>query len=150
MPTLKEKINADMLSAMRAKEEMKVSVLRMLKAALMKFEVSGDKKKEATDEEVLQIIGKEVKQRKDSIDAFKKGGREDMAAKEESEMKILQTYLPAQLDEAAIRQVISRVISQSGSVTKANFGKIMGAAMGQLKGQADGQVVSRIVGELLK
>ncbi|MFA6521015.1 MAG: GatB/YqeY domain-containing protein [Candidatus Gracilibacteria bacterium] len=150
MSTLKEKINTDLVAAMRAKEELKVSVLRMLKAAVLKFEVSGDERKTVTDENVLQIIGKEVKQRKDSIEAFRKGDREELAVKEENEMKILQTYLPAQLDEAAIRQAASQVISQSGSVTKADFGKIMGATMAKLKGQADGQVVSKVVGELLK
>ena len=147
---LKEKITADMLAAMKAKDDIRVSVLRLLKAAIMKFEVSGNEKKNASDEEVLQIIGREVKQRKDSIDAYKKGGRNELAAQEEAELKILQTYQPAQMSEDEIRAVISRVISQTGMSSKADFGKVMGAAMPHVKGKADGQLVSKVVGEMLK
>lgn len=147
---LKEKITGDMIAAMKAKEEIKVSVLRLLKAAVMKFEVSGDKKKEATDEEVLQIIGKEVKQRKDSIEAYRKGGREELAVKEEAELKILQTYLPVQMSEEELKTVINQVVSQTGMVSKADFGKVMGAVMAQTKGKTDGQTVSRLVGQILK
>lgn len=148
--TLKEKIYADILAAMKAKEGNRLGALRLLKAAIMKFEVSGKEKKEASEEEVLQIINKEVKQRKDSIDAFKKGGREDMAKKEEEEMKVLQSYLPAQMSEEEIKALASRVISQIGATSKADFGKVMGAVMAQAKGKADGQVVSKVVGGMLK
>lgn len=148
--TLKEKINADLIAAMKAGEEIKVSVLRLLKAAIMKFEVSGAKKIEATDENALQIVGKEVKQRKDSIDAYKKGGREDLAAKEETEMKILQSYLPAQMSEEELKAVITQMTTQMGTTSKADFGKVMGAVMAQVKGKADGQTVGRMVGEVLK
>lgn len=147
---LKEKIHADLLAAMKAKEDTKLGALRLLKAAIMKFEVAGDKKKEATDEETLQIIGREVKQRKDSIDAYKKGGRADLAVKEEAELKILQAYLPAQMDESELKKVVSQVITQTGAASKADFGKVMGAVMAQVKGKADGQMVSRLVGEVLK
>lgn len=148
--TLKEKIHGDLLAGMKAKEDVKVGALRLLKAAIMKFEVSGDKKKEASDEEVLQIVGREVKQRKDSIDAYRKGGRDDLAVKEEAELKILQAYLPAQMDEGELKALISRVITQTGATSKADFGKVMGAVMAQVKGKTDGQTVSRLVGELLK
>lgn len=147
---LKEKINSDLITAMKAKEEVKTSALRMLKAAIMKFEVSGKEKRDATDEEVLQIVGKEVKQRKDSIEAYRKGGRDDLAQNEETEMKILQTYLPAQLSEEELRSLISQVISQTGASGKGDFGKVIGAVMAQAKGKAEGQVVSRLVGEMLK
>lgn len=147
---LKERINADLMAAMKNKEETKVSVLRMLKAAIMKFEVAGEKKKQATDEDTLQIINKEVKQRKDSVDAYKKGARGDLAEKEEAEMKILQFYLPAQMNEEELKAVITQVITQSGAISKGDFGKTMGAVMAQVKGKADGQLVSRLVGEMLK
>ncbi len=147
---LKEKIHADLLAAMKAKEDVKMGALRLLKAAVMKFEVAGDKKKAASDEEVLQIIGREVKQRKDSIDAYQKGGRADLAVKEEAELKILQAYLPAQMGEEELRKVVSQVISQTGAASKADFGKVMGAVMAQVKGKADGQMVNRLVGEVLK
>lgn len=148
--TLKEKINSDLMAAMKAKEEMKLGALRMLKAAIMKFEVAGKEKRDASDDEVLQIIGKEVKQRKDSIDAYQKGGRNDLAAKEEEEMKILQIYLPAQMDEEELKKVVSQVITQTGAQGKADFGKVMAAVMAQVKGKAEGQIVSRLVGEMLK
>lgn len=147
--TLKEKINADLLTAMKAKEEVKLSVLRMLKAEIMKFEVAGDKKIEANDENVLLIIGKGVKQRKDSVEAYKKGGREDLAVKEEAEMKILQSYLPAQMSEEELKTLISRAISQTGATVK-DFGKVMGTVMAQAKGKADGGTVTRLVKEMLK
>lgn len=147
--TLKEKINADLLVAMKAKENARLDALRMLKAAILKFEVAGDKKIEATDENVLQIIGKEVKQRKDSIDAYKKGGREDLAAKEEAEMKILQAYLPAQMSEEELKSLINQMISQANATAK-DFGKVMGAVMAQAKGKTDGQTVTRLVKEILK
>jgi len=146
---LKEKINADLLSAMKAKEEVKLGALRMLKAAIIKFEVSGNKKIEVTDENVLQIIGKEVKQRKDSIEAYKKGAREDLAVKEEAEMKILQLYLPEQMGEDELKTLISQTISQTGATVK-DFGKVMGSVMAQAKGKADGQTVTRLVKEILK
>lgn len=147
---LKEKIHSDLLAAMKEKNEIKLQALRLLKTAVMKFEVAGDKKIEATDEQVLQIIGKEVKQRKDSVDAYKKGGRADLAKKEEDEMKILQTYLPAQMSEDELKQVVNQVIKQTGMTSKADFGKVMGAVMAQVKGKADGQMVNKLVGKLLK
>lgn len=148
--TLKEKINSDLVAAMKAKEETKLSALRMLKAAIMKFEVSGKEKKDAGDDEVLQIVGKEVKQRKDSIEAYQKGNRGDLAEKEETEMKILQSYLPAQLSEEELRDLIKQVVNQTGATSKADFGKVIGAVMAQVKGKAEGQIVSRLVGEMLK
>lgn len=147
---LKEKINSDLVIAMKAKGETRVSVLRLLKAAIMRFEVSGEKKKEASDEEILQIIRKEVKQRRDSIEAYRKGEREDLAQKEEAEMKVLQTYLPEPIDEEELRTLINQVITQTNASSKSDFGKVMGAVMAQVKGQAEGQLISRLVKELLK
>lgn len=146
---LKEKINADLIAAMKANEEVKLGALRMLKAAIMKFEVAGDKRIDASDENVLQIIGKEVKQHRDSIEAYKKGGREDLAKKEEAEMLVLQAYLPAQMSEDELRGVISRTISQLNAA-KTDMGKVMGAVMKEVKGKADGQMVKRLVEEMLK
>ncbi|MBI5413238.1 GatB/YqeY domain-containing protein [Candidatus Peregrinibacteria bacterium] len=143
-------MNSDLLNAMKAKEEIKVGTLRMLKAAVMKFEVSGAEKKDATDDEVIQIIKKEAKQRKDSIDAYTKGGRPEAAAKEEAEMKILESYLPAQMGEDELKAAISRIIGQVGATSKADFGKVMGAVTKELKGKADGQRISKLVGEVLK
>lgn len=147
---LKEKVNADMLAAMKAGDSVRVSTLRLLKAAVMKLEVSGTEKKDATDEEVAQLIKKELKQRKDSIEAFEKGGRPEMAENEKAEMKILEEYMPAQMGEQQVHEIVSQVIAATGAKSKAEFGKVIGLAMKQLKGQADGNVVSKVVGELLK
>lgn len=135
---------------MKAKEETRLGALRLLKAAIAKFEAAGKEKKEASDDEVLQIIGKEVKQRKDSIDAYRKGGREDLAAKEEAELNILQAYLPAQISEEELKKVISQVISQISAQGQGDFGKVMGAVMAQVKGKAEGQTVSKLLREGLK
>ena len=135
---------------MKAKNEVTVSVLRLLKSAIMKSEVSGKEKKDVTDEMVMQIIGKEVKQRKDSIEAYRKAAREDLAKQEEAEMKILQAYLPTQMTDEEVRAVVTNVIKQSGAASKADFGKVMSAVMAQVKGKTEGQVVSRLVGEVLK
>lgn len=148
--TLKEKINNDVVAAMKANDALRVSVLRLLKSAIGKFEVAGKEKIVAVDENVLTIIGKEVKQRRDSIEAYRKAGREDLAVKEEAEMKILQTYLPAQMNEKELRSLISQVINQLGATSKTDLGKVMGGVMAQVKGKADGQIVNRLVGEMLK
>lgn len=138
-----------MTQAMRDKNVVKLSVLRLAKAAIMKFEVAGSKKVESTDEDVLKILAKEIKQRKDSIEAYKKGDREEQAASEEAEMKILQSYLPEQMSEEELKSVVSRVISQTGATSKADFGKVMGAVMKEVKGKADGRAVSKAVEETL-
>lgn len=149
METLRSKIQEDLVKAMKAKDETRVSTLRMLKAAIMKFEVAGVKKKEATEEEILQLAAKEAKQRKESIDAFLKGGREDLAAKETMELKILQAYLPEQMSEEELKKVIQEVIQQVGAQGKGDFGKVMGAVISRVKGRAEGSLVSRFVGQLL-
>ncbi|MFA5829789.1 MAG: GatB/YqeY domain-containing protein [Candidatus Gracilibacteria bacterium] len=145
---LKQQIQQDMIAAMKAKEETKVSALRMLKAAILKFETSGDRK-EATDEDVMVLLGREVKQRKDAIEGFKTGNRPEMAAQEEAEMKILQEYLPAQLSEEDLKKIIAETIQQVGATSKADMGKVMGALMPKVKGKADGGMVNKLVGSML-
>ena len=147
---LREKIQADMIEAMKAKDETRVGALRMLRAAILKFEVSGSEKKVASDEDVVQLIGKEVKQRKDSAEQFKNGGRAEMAEKEEKEMAILQTYLPAQLSEEELTAIVKEVIASTGVTSKKDMGKVMGALMPKVKGKADGGLVNKIVGSLLQ
>ena len=146
--SLKAKIQEDMIAAMKARDEVKTGALRMLKAAIMKFEVAGAKK-EAGDDEIMGIIGKEVKQRKESAEAFRKGGREDLAVKEDAEFKILAAYLPEQMSEAEVKKVVQEVIGKVGASSAADIGKVMGPVMAQLKGKTDGQMVNKIVRELL-
>ncbi len=145
---LKEKVQQDLITAMKAKDEAQLSALRLLKTAIMKFETAGDKKI-AGDEEVLQLIGKEVKQRKDSIEQFEKGGRTELAEKEKLEMAFLLTYLPQQLTEDEIRSIVKEVIASTGAASKSDLGKVMGALMPRVKGRSDGAMVTRIVQESL-
>lgn len=145
---LKEQITADMIAAMKARDELKTSTLRMMKAEIMKYEVSG-KDKVATDEVVLDILKRAIKQRKDSAEAFTTGGKADMAQQELGEIKIIETYMPAQMSEEEIRKVVSETIQQMNA-TVADFGKVMGMVVGKTKGKADGSLVSKVVKELLK
>lgn len=147
--TLKEKVQADLMAAMKAGDEDKKSALRMLKAAIMKWEVDGEKR-DADDAAVIALVGKEIKQRKDSIEAFKSGGKQEMAAKEEAEMVVLMEYMPAQMGEEEVRKVITETLGAAGISTKAEMGKAMGLVMGKLKGKADGGLINKIVGEILK
>src|SRR3989339_814584 len=146
---LKEKITADLKEAMLAHDEIRVSTLRMLKAAVMKFEVSGTEKKEATDDDVMSMIKKEVKSRKDSYDQFMAGNREDLAKKEQAEMKILEVYMPEQMSEEQVREIASQVVAQVGATSMADIGKVMNVLMGKVKGKADGGVVNRVAKEQL-
>ncbi|MFO0780780.1 MAG: GatB/YqeY domain-containing protein [Candidatus Gracilibacteria bacterium] len=145
---LKNQIQADMIAAMKAHDEIKVSTLRMLKAAVLKQEVSGERK-EATDEVILGIIGKEIKARRDSAEQFRNGGRMEMAEKEEKEIEVLLGYMPPQMSEDELKKVAQEVIAAMGASSKADLGKVMGAMMGKVKGMADGDMVSKVVKSLL-
>lgn len=147
--SLKAKIVADLTTAMKAKDELRVSTLRMIKADVMKFEVSGASKVEATDENVMDCIKRGVKQRKDSVEAFEKAGSMDLANREKAEITILMEYMPAQMSEEQLRPIIQETIAQM-KATPADFGKVMGTVVGKTKGQADGTVISKLVKELLK
>ena len=138
----------DLKRAMLAKEELKVSVLRMLKAEVMKIQTDGSGT-EITEDLIQSIIRKMIKQRKDSFEQFKQGGRAELAEKEEKEIAILQAYLPEQMTEEAIRAEVRAVKEQLGITDKSGVGKLMGALMGKLKGKADGGVIKRIVEEEL-
>jgi len=145
---LKHQVQKDMMDAMKAHDELKVSALRMLKAAVLKFEVSGERK-EATDADVLTIIGKEIKSRRDSAEQFRAGNRPEMADKEEKEIEVLLAYMPPQMSEEELTKVAKEVIASMGATSKAELGKVMGAMMPKVKGLADGDLVSKVVKSLL-
>lgn len=145
---LKEQIQKDMIEAMKTKDDLKVGVLRMVKAAILKFETAGDRK-QATDEDILNLIGKEAKQRQESAESFRTGGRPELAEKEDKEIAILKTYLPTQLSEEELKKIIQETISEVGATSKADMGKVMGALMPKIRGKADGGQVNKMVGELL-
>lgn len=149
--SLKEKIAQDLKNAMKSGDSFKRDTLRLLDSAIKNAEIEKKKREEGLgDEEVLEVISRAAKQHNDSIEQFEKGGRPELAEKEKSELEILKAYLPAQLSEDDIRQVVKEIIAGAGEVKLQDMGRIMGQAMGRMKGKADGNVVKKIVGEELK
>ena len=147
---LKQTILDDLKTAMKAGDTTKRDVLRMLDSMVKNVEIEKQKRETGlTDEEVLEVIGKAVKQRKDAAVQYADGGRADLVEKENQEVEILSAYLPAQLDEAAVRETVKAVIAGTGATSMADIGKVMGQAMGKLKGQADGNLVKKVVEEEL-
>ncbi len=146
--SLKSKIQQDLTRAMKDKDTIKTGALRMLKSDIMKFEVSGTKK-EATDEDIIGIIQKQVKQRKDSQEQFEKGDRTEMAQKEKQEAEILATYLPEQMSEDELKDIVQETIKSVGAESKSDMGKVMGAIMPKVKGKADGKIINKLVMEAL-
>lgn len=146
--SLKDKIKQDYLTAYKAKEETKVSVLRMLQSAIKNAEI--ESKEEMLDGDVVKVIQKEIKQRQDSISSYKSGGRDDLANIESEELTILETYLPKQLSDQEIDEIVAGVIKVVGATSKQDFGKVMGATMPKVAGKTDGNKVSASVNRLLK
>jgi len=145
---VKEKLNEDLKAAMKAGDALKTSTVRMLKAAINNAEMA--KKVSFTDEEVFRVIAASIKQRRDSIEQYKKGNRPELAAQEEAELVILQSYLPAQMSEEELRALVARVIAETGAGAVKDMGKVMGKLMPLLKGRAENSLVSSIVRENLK
>ncbi len=144
---LKEQLAADLKTAMKEKDKVKKDVIIMIRSDIKQWEV--DKRQDVSDEDVIQIISKQVKQRKDSIDDFKKSGREDLVEQNRKEIEILQTYLPEQLTEEEVRDIVKDAIEKIQPQSKSDMGKIMGMVMPQVKGRADGKLVNKIVNEEL-
>jgi uncharacterized protein YqeY len=141
--TLKDRITADMKDAMRAKESARLSTIRLLLAAIKQREV--DERKTLSDADVVAVIDRMVKQRKDSIEQFEAGNRRDLADAERAEVALLTTYMPQQLSDAEIDAAIDQAMAQarsSGASGPALMGKVMGALKGQLAGRADMSAVS--------
>lgn len=147
---LKQQLQDQLKQAMKDQDELQKSVLRMLLSAITYYEINkGGAGYEATDEDVLAAIDKQVKQRKDSIEQFEKAGRQELADKEKEEMQILEKYLPEQMSEDDVRAIVKNAITQTGATSASDMGKVMGAVMPQVKGKADGNVVGKIVREEL-
>lgn len=144
---LKEKILNDLKEAMKSKDELRLKVLRAIKTAIGYFEVEGEKR-EATDEDVQKLILKEMKKRQEAIEEYRKAGREDLAANEEAELRILEEYAPKMMNREEIEAVVKEIIAELNATQK-DFGKVMKEAMGRLKGSADGKMVNEVVKELL-
>ena len=149
MSNLRKRIISDLTEAMKKRETSRLDTIRLLKAEMMNFEVSGKSKKEADDSDIIPLISRMIKQRHESAELFRKGGREEMAEKEESEVKILQEYLPPQLSGEEIEKIVRETIAQFNTNDKGTMGKVMSTVMAKVKGQADGTTVKGIVGKLL-
>jgi len=146
----KQQLQEDLKKSMLARDAEKTSVLRMLLSAINYYEIQkGGAGYEATAEDVLSMLQKEVKMRRDSVEQFMTAGREDLVAKETKEMAILETYLPEQMSEEDIRMLVKEAIMQTSAKTPQDMGKVMGFLMPKTKGKADGGLVSKIVKEQL-
>ena len=147
----KQELKEQLKQSMLAKDAEKTSILRMLISAIGYYEIDkGGAGYEATEEDVEAVIQKQAKQRRDSIEQYKAGGRDDLAAKEQAELEVLEKYLPEQMGEEEITKLVEEAISQTGAASAQDMGKVMGALMPKTKGKADGAVVSRIVREKLQ
>lgn len=147
MSPLNKKIEEDFKTAMKARDA-SYSTLSFLRAALKQVEV--DTRKELTDEDVVAILKREIKRRKEATEAYGKGGRQDLVDKETSEMKILERYLPAQMSEEELNEIVLEVISEMGAAgDSSKIGPVTGKVMTKVKGKADGATVSKLVKEAL-
>ena len=146
MPLL-DKINTDLKTAMRAKEEVRLLVLRTLLSSINYAEIA--KQKKLDDGGIIEVIGKEIKQRRESIEAYDKGNRKDLSDKEKAELAILQEYMPAQMSRQEITAIVEKVIAEVAPKGPGDKGKVMQKLMPQVKGKADGNEVNSIVTDLL-
>lgn len=146
--SLLDRLNDDMKQAMKNKEKEKLSVLRMLKAALQNEAIKLGKNPLSEDEE-LTVLSRELKQRKDSLQEFENAGRSDLVEKTKTEIEIVQLYMPQPLTEDELRELIQQTIKEVGASTKADMGKVMGAIMPKVKGKADGSLVNQLVQQQL-
>ncbi len=141
--TLKETLSEDMKAAMRAKDSEKLATIRLINAAIKQREV--DERIELGDDQVLAVIEKMIKQRKDSINQFEAGGRQDLADKEKSEITVLTAYMPAQMSEAEVQAEVATAVTQAGASGPQDMGKVMAVLKPKLAGRADMTAVSALV-----
>lgn len=147
--SLVERLTEDMKAAMKAGPagRVRLDTIRFLKAALKNLEI--DKHAPLTDEDVLGVITKQVKQLKDSITEFEKGGRQDLSDKAKAEIEVLSVYLPQQMSEAEVRDLARQIVAEVGAQGPKDMGKVMGPLVARTKGRADGKLVQQVVKELL-
>lgn len=145
--TLKERIGEDIKSAMKAKDKIRLETVRGIKKAILEKEIALRPKGQdsLTQEQEIELLAQQAKQRRDSMEQFKKAGREDLVEKEKQELAILETYLPEQIDDAKLESIIDEIITSVGATSVKDLGKVMAAAIKRLKGQADGQKIQALV-----
>ncbi|MBP1651103.1 MAG: hypothetical protein H6Q26_1260 [Bacteroidetes bacterium] len=147
--SLELNINAAIKTAMLAKAEADLRALRAIKAAILHAKTAEGFSGELSETDETKLLQKLAKQRKDSLDIFRQQNREDLAAKEEEELVVIEKYLPKQMDEAELKATIQAIITETGASSPADMGKVMGVATKQLAGKADGKAISALVKELL-
>lgn len=144
---LKDRLTKDLKQAMRQRDERRKSTIRLVKAAITNAEI--ERGRELSDDEVLAVIAKQAKQRRESMAEFAKGGRQDLVDQEEEELQILLSYLPAQMTRDEIEVAARQVVAEVGATSMAQMGQVMRQLMSQLKGKADGSLVNQVVKEIL-
>lgn len=145
--TLKERLNEDMKAAMKAREELRLSVLRLARAAIVNAEVA--KGAELDDAGVVEVLEKEAKKRRESIEEFTKAGRADLAEKEQKELDILTAYLPQAMSTEELRALVRECIAEVGATSRKDIGAVMKVLMPKIRGRADGKAANQIVQEML-
>jgi len=146
--SLQERLTADMKEAMRLREKNRLTTIRMVKSSLQNETIKLGKQ-ELTDEEELTILSREMKQRNDSLREFESAGRHDLVEKIQAEIVVLEAYMPKQLSEEEVQEIVDAAIAQTGASAPSDMGKVMGIVMPQLKGKADGALINRLVKQRL-
>ncbi|MBX2977621.1 MAG: GatB/YqeY domain-containing protein [Ignavibacteriaceae bacterium] len=146
--SLKDKINEEIKSAMKSGDKLRLETIRSIRALILEFEKSG-LNKELTHEEELKMISSSVKKRKDAIEQFTNAGRTDLAQKEEAELAILMEFMPKQMSEAEVIEIVKKIAGDLGVSGKQDFGKLMPVVIKELKGKADGKIIKSIVENVL-
>jgi uncharacterized protein YqeY len=141
---LKEKINEDLKASMKAKDTIRLEALRSIRNEIIKMDKSG-MNREMNEEEEIQLLLKQAKTRKESIEMFEEAGRDDLVAKEKGQLEVINEYLPKPMTREEAEKIIDGILSELGEVTEKDFGRIMGTAMKELKGKIDGKIVQEIV-----
>lgn len=145
MNTLEKTIQTDLMSAMKNHQENTVAALRSIKTAIMETKTAANGKKDLEDSDIVKIIQKLVKQRKESMDIYSQAGRDELADKEQQEMFALMNYLPKMLSESEVEEIVAKTIAEQGATSMKDMGKVMGFINKTYAGQVDGSMVSRIV-----
>ncbi|HEY7535019.1 MAG TPA: GatB/YqeY domain-containing protein [Thermodesulfobacteriota bacterium] len=147
---LREKISLDLKNALKDKKAVDLSVLRMLQSAIRNKEIEKKKREGLNDEEVIEVVISEIKKRKEAVTEYLKAQRQDLAEKEEFEIKVLMSYMPKQMEEGEIREEVKKAIQEVGATTQTDIGRVMKIIIPKLKGKADGAVINKIVREELE
>jgi len=144
---LADRLNEDMKQAMKSGDKFRLSTIRMVRASIKNQEI--ELRRPLDEGELLQVVSRELKQRRDSLQDFERAGRDDLVANVSAEIDIISQYLPQQLTEEEIKEIVLQTMQETGASSKADMGKLMGALMPKVKGRADGKLVNQLVQQLL-